>query len=39
MVKQWLKLIDREIKPSGIVGENKDGNRNITLSTYETVSA
>ncbi|GEM_PF-4435284 len=33
--KELLKLSDKNITATGIVGEDKDGNRIITIETYE----
>lgn len=33
--KELLKLLDKNITTTGTVGEDKDGNRTITIETYE----
>ncbi len=33
--KELLKLLDKNVSTTGIVGEDKDGNRTITIETYE----
>ncbi|MDO9529688.1 MAG: hypothetical protein Q7J27_11095 [Syntrophales bacterium] len=36
--KQLLTLLDKNVKVTGIVGEDKDGNRTITVKSYEIQS-
>ena len=36
--KQLLELLDKGVEVTGIVGEDKDGNRTITVKAYETLN-
>jgi len=36
--KQLLELLDKKVKVTGIAGEDKDGNRTITVESYKIQS-